>query len=164
MSTINFRANALGRAGIWTGDDDAPYTAPRSNLARVKFHTDLDYIRVIDEVTVTLNLPAISNVLDRVVTHNLFAHGRPGFPYILGKVRAQDGADVAFTGSVPVQFGNNATSQYARWLALGADATNVSIHEYVMCNGISGGSPSTWETYDALSLSITVYITDEILE
>lgn len=157
---------ASGKVAIWDdASNDAPFTNPLGNLSRVKYHSDLGYTQIIDVRDVTLNLPPIANVLQGTASHQLFAHGRGGVPFILGKVTV-GGQPCAFTGSVPVQMGTAGASgfgYYGRWLALGADATHVYAYEYYVCVGNSGGSSSTWETYPALSLPITVYVTDELL-
>jgi len=158
--------NARGRGAVWTGDDDLPFWKPRQYLDRVKFHTDLDYIRIVREIPLTLNLPAISSVTygpEETFSYKLFDHGLGGFPFILGET-VVNGERVAFTGSVPVQLCINyggAEGWYARWLALGADATSVYIHEYDVfyySNATYGSS------FPALSLPITVYLTNELLD
>lgn len=165
MSTRNFYANAAGRAAVWTGDDDLPFTDPLNHLDRVKFHTDLDYIRVIEERSLTLSLPLRSNFQSAVASYPLFSHGRAGFPFILGKVNV-NGIPVAFTGTVPVQMGVSvggsvAPRHFGRWLSLGADATDVIVHEYAVAEWATS---SVYTQYDAIDLDITVYVTDEILE
>jgi hypothetical protein len=159
---------AGGKVAVWDGEGDTlPFDNPLGNLSRVKFHSDLSYIKVILEQTVTVNLPAIANVLQGTASYTLFAHGQAGFPFVLGKLDSVDGSPTLFTGSVPVQFGTGGAigfGYYGRWVSLGADATNVYLHEYYVCTGFSGGAPLTYETYPALALPVTVYVTDEILE
>lgn len=150
---------ADGKCAIWTdASDDAPFSDPTSNLARVKYHSDLAYVKVIQAQVVNVNLSARSGGPGGVASYTLFAHGLTGYPFVFGKVFV-GGEPVAFTGSIPIQR-PSANDWYARWLALGADATNVYLHEY----WIAGGNPGNWETYSALSLDVEVYVTDEILE
>lgn len=160
---LNLEIDAgIGRAGIWTGDDRAPYIDPLNNLSRVRLHTDLDYIRVVETRVAPLSLPAVTGVTSRVASYPLFAHGRAGFPFILGEV-AVNGERVGFTGSVPVQFGvqpNTRPGFFGRWLALGADATEVIVHEYLVAYHFGSG----YESFAAIDLDITVHITDESLE
>lgn len=157
--------NAAGRCAVWTGDDDLPFIDPLNHLDRVKFHSDLDYIRVIEERTVTLSLPTRSNFQQATGSYTLFPHGRAGFPFILGKLDI-NGFPVAFTGTVPVQMGvtvggSVSPRHFGRWLSLGADATNVVVHEYAVAEWATS---SIYTRYDAIDIDITVYITDEILE
>lgn len=192
MSQVTLRGRGSdGRVAIWTGEDDAPFHTPLDHLDRVKFHSHLDYPKVIqewsDNVTFSARTtwnPSIPTPVNRwstsentrVVTHNLFVHGRSGQPWVLGSVKI-GGEDVAFTGSVPVQMGiisaaSNGTpsgsgeSPWARWVTLGADETNVSLFEYSVVG--------RWQTSNSnnnasgiympqITLPITVWVTDEIL-
>lgn len=160
-----FKVNG-SKVAIWDGEtDELPFTTPLSYLSRVKFHSDLDYIQTVHEEPVTLSLPARSAVLQGTASHQLFAHGKAGIPFILGKVTI-GGVPCALTGSIPVQMGTNngaGGGYYGRWIAIGADATYVYAYEYFVSAGYSGGSSSTWESYPAMSLPITIYVTDELL-
>lgn len=150
-----------GTVAIWDGHtDDAPFTAPLSNLSRVKYHSDLEYIKIVDVKTFTLNLPAIANTLDSVVTYTLGPHGRPGIPFIVPIITV-DGIPVAFTGSVCVH--SDGDFDYGRWLAFGADATNCFVHQYSIQRGLSTGDPAIWGQRPAQTFSINAYITDVLL-
>lgn len=152
-----------GKAAIYDKSaGDAPLTNPLGNLSRIKFHSDLDYIKVISVHNVTLSLPARSNFRSATASYNLFAHGRTGQPFVLGKASV-NGVPVGFTGSVPVHQGiasNGQPSHFGRWLALGADATNVIVHEYCVA---AWSNSSFYDTYPAMTIPIAVYITDELL-
>lgn len=153
-----------GKFAIWDGEtDDLPFTDPIGNISRVKFHSDLPYIKTLYRRVETLNLPSRSNFQMTTASYTLFAHGQSGYPLVLGSVPV-NGVEVGFSGSVPVQMGYVVGSVtpgfYGRWLALGADDTNVYIHEYT----VARWSSASHEIYDALSLPITVYVTDRILE
>lgn len=158
---------ALGTTGvvaIYDGPDDAPFTTPLDHLAngRLKFHSSLGYPKVIAEHTVTLSLPARTSIGTYRVSYNLFAHGRPGFPWVLGSFRV-GGQDVAAVGSVPVQKangsgGNSAASPWARWISIGADATHVTAFEYC---GVARGV-SAYQ-FPAISIPLTIWVTDELL-
>lgn len=140
--------------------DDAPLATPLSYLSRIKFHSGLAYPKVIQTVTTTLSLPGVSGTPLRTASYSLFAHGRSGQPWVLGRAIVQ-GIAVAFTGSVPVQ--QFATGHpYARFLALGADATNVWIHEYCPMAGDAG--TGIWNSLAGIDVPLEVYVTDEILE
>jgi hypothetical protein len=163
---LNLEIDAgIGRGAIWTGDDRAPFTDPRAHLDRVLWHSALDYIRIVETRTFTLNLPEREDIYQATGSYPLFDHGRSGIPFILGSVDV-NGEPVAFTGSVPVTMGLNAPRTgpdiYGRWLALGADATSVIVHEYVV--GSHAGGPAAQNFYPALSIPITVHVTSKILE
>lgn len=163
--TLNLEIDGgIGRAGIWRGEDREPYINPRAHLDRIAFHTDLDYIRVIEKRTFTLNLPARTSIYQATGSYTLFEHGKPGIPFILGTAII-DGERAAFSGSVPVQMGTiagGAAGYYGRWLALGADFDNVAVHEYVVGQHLGGSALQN--TYPALAVDIEVFMTSKILE
>jgi hypothetical protein len=151
--SVKFRARgADGRVAIYRGPDDAPFTSPLGNLPRVLFHSDLHYPTIIGQVSGSITFPARGANLLTTATQVLFAHGRPGFPMILGQFNNLDGQVVTLAGSVPVQM--NAFG-FARWATLGADAANVIMHEQVVTH-VDGG-------FAAITLSYTVYILDVLL-
>ncbi|WP_072389903.1 hypothetical protein [Hyphomicrobium sp. CS1GBMeth3] len=191
MARVTLRGRGSdGRVAIWTGEDDDPFNDPLDHLSRVKYHSELGYPKVISEWTGNVNFTARTswNPGDggavngwrtsdsvRVVTHNLFAHGLSGQPWVLGSVNI-GGVDVAFTGSVPVQMGVRSSSSsgapsgdgknpWARWVTLGADGTNVALFEYcVVGRWASGGNANASGIYmPAITLPVTVWVTDEIL-
>jgi len=148
-----------GVCAIWTGaTDELPFTQPLNHLNRVKFHSSLPYTKIIDVRPVTLSLPGVSGTALRTASYALFAHGRPGQPWVLGKLTVK-GYEVAFTGSVPVQ--QVSGTPYARFLALGADATNVYIHEYCPMQG--SAQANNWTSLPAINVPMTVYVTNELL-
>jgi hypothetical protein len=116
-----------GKAAIYTGNDDAPLTDPRNNLARLKFHSDLAYPSIIAEYTGSLTMGATTTNARRLVTNRVRAHGRPGIPWVLGSFTV-GGLAISACGTVPVQQDINAYG-FARWLALGADGTDIIIYE-----------------------------------
>lgn len=145
-----------GKVAIWDGGtDDAPFNAPRSNISRVKFHSDFDYPKIIQVRSVNVTLTAMAANENRELTHVLFSHGRPGIPYIEGRLTAH-GVKVPFHGSVPVQIiGGLSSNPWARFLSLGADGSNVVAHESARAHFQIGCS--------AITIPIVVYITDELL-
>lgn len=175
MSTV-FQAKN-GKVAIWTGSqDDAPFTSPLSNLSRVKFHSDFQYPKIIDVKNFTLNLPELPTSGSgagsggangvRARSYVLGSHGRPGQPFVIGRI-VVNGVAVAFTGSVPIEgpsdppVSGSYRSNFAQWLALGVDATNIIVHEYAVQGGDAG--TQQWERRAAKSMPITVYITDILL-
>ena len=142
---------ATGKVAIYTGTDDLPFDTPLSYVSRLRFHSDLEYPRVISTHTGTVSLPAVGAATGyRLVTHTLFAHGLGGAPFVEGTL-ALGGVNVPWLGSVPAA---TSASGPARWLHLGADATNIICREY------SYGPRSN--TFGALSVNWTVYLTDTI--
>lgn len=163
-----FRA-ASGKIAIWEGHTDtSPFDSPLTNLSRVKFHSDLDYLNIIDEKVFTISLPAISSSGSgqgsgarnglRTASYTLGAHGRPGQPFFIARI-VVGGVPVAFTGSIPVA--QNASDPYARWLAIGCDATNIIAYEYSVQSGNAG--TQFWDSRPAASFEVRCYISDILL-
>jgi len=152
-----------GRTAIYdTSNGDAPFTNPLNNVSLLRFHSDL-WSPAVTVTTTTLNLPnrrpnpSTAYRSSGDAQHTLFAHGKSGTPMVKGFV-VISGVNVPLAGSVPIVDPSFSTSGVGRFISLGADATNVFILEkYVY--GIAAGNPST-----ALSLSVTVYVTDVILD
>lgn len=160
---------AGNKAAIWTGEGDtAPFDNPLGNLGRVKFHSDLNYIQIIDQRSFNVNFPARSNFQQVSQKYPLYQHGRGGYPFVLGKIIV-GGHPVAFTGSVPVQINPSTTASgatkrpqgFARWISLGAD--NVWVYAFEYCVNYWSNS-STYTAYAAITVPITVMMTSEILQ
>ena len=154
--TVTLRGRGSdGRVAIYTGNDDAPFDNPLGHLSRLKFHSSLDYPKIVYRRTVNVTFPSRTSTA-RVGTwtqsFNLFAHGRPGQPWVLASARIA-GVDVAFCGSVPVQH----VTQWARWVSVGSDGSHVRAFEYTVM--------PTIEIYKlpAITIPITVWVTDEAL-
>jgi hypothetical protein len=117
-----------------TSTDDAPLTDPRGNISRVEFHSDLDYIAVAAVQTGTLSLPARAAGNAVTQRHNLFAHGLGYQPLVLGEI-TNLGCSLLGTTLIysPADDGlNGPTRGWFRSVQLGADATNVYLHEYAL--------------------------------
>lgn len=144
-----------------TATDDSPLTSPRNNLSRLKFHSGLRYPAVIDTRVVTLSLPDVGASTERNVVHTLFAHGQSGTPGVFGMVQFGSNwspllsSTIVQTASVGSFGGLPAQPDTFRTVALGATASNITVHEY--------GRSLTAVGFPALALTITVYITDEVL-
>lgn len=148
---MKFKSDTAGRFAIYTDGNDNPLSNPTSNFSRLKFHSDLDYVRIISSRTGVISLPA-RGVNQRVLTtHNGPTHGQSGSPFVMGYLRV-GGQDIAFAGSVPVQVVADGAS---RFLALGANTTRLLFHEQSNC--------SAFDTLPATSIFYVVYITDLIL-
>lgn len=155
---------ASGRIGLYhdTAGDDAPLTDPLNHLGDVIFHPDLRYPGVVKTIASTLALPAGPNTsFPRQTTHNLGAHLQTGKPMMLGRILGigPSGSDVAWVGSLPVQQyiqGDGLGTSLVRWLALGADDTNIFAYE------ISRGAAAV--QLPAINLDYEIYILDRNLE
>lgn len=149
MTELRFRARGTdGRVAIYTGSDDAPFDNPTANLSRVQFHSDLLYPAIVKEQSGTLNLLSRGPNGEGREAHNLFAHGKSGTPMVIGYATLA-GQRVGLCGSVPVQM---LPRGWGRWIALGADATNVKIAE-------------TWfaqndAAFSSISIPWTAYVFD----
>lgn len=144
--------------------DTLPFYDPYNYLPRLLYHSDLDYIRIVDERTFNINLPSRQNFKDAAATYKLYQHGRGGFPFVLGSLPV-GGKPCVFAGSVPVQLGAGTTNVgprgFARWLSLGADDTWVYVHEYVVNNW---NNNTAYGGYSAITVPVTVWMTSEMLE
>lgn len=162
--TMRLRADGTtGRVAIYdTSNGDAPFSSPLSNVSLLRFHSDL-WAPSVTVTTASLSLPnrrpnpATAYRSSGDAQHTLFAHGKSGTPMVKGFV-VLGGVNVPISGSVPIVDAAGPTHGTGRFISLGADATNVFILEkYVY--GTATGNPST-----AVTLSITVYVTDVILD
>lgn len=165
-----------GTASIYTGtaSDESAHQTPLSNLSRLKFHSGLAYPKIINEVTKSVTFPARTTLRSGAyyaaahtftASQTLFAHGRSGYPWVLASVTI-GGVKVPFCGSVPVQqfsFDGGNPSPWARWISVGADATNVTTFEYTVVQRNNSNNYSGIVA-PSITLDITVWVTDEILE
>ncbi len=163
---------ANGKVAIWEGANDAPFDNPIGNMSRVKFHSDLDYVRIVRVINRSITIPAIpssgsgqSDPGSRVQSYSIGSHGQPGTPFIVGIITVS-GVPLAFTGSVLVHHINapNSTSindSFGRFLALGADNTTMYVHEYA----VQPGSKQTgvWSPRPDQTFALTLGITDILL-
>ena len=159
---LRFRV-AAGKAAIWdNATDTLPFDDPVTNISRVKFHSDLDYDAAVDVRTGTANMPA-RTVLNGNTTVTLFAHGQGGTPYIRGRMTI-GGQDIDIVGSVPISVTGEG---HARFVSIGADATNVYLTDaYTSANrNWNSGFPVViaLETHAAQSLPWKVWVFDTLL-
>jgi hypothetical protein len=148
MPTL-FARGSDGVVCIYTGSNDV-VSSPTSDLSRVLFHSSLEYPAILTTTTLSVTLPARTSNTYQDATHTLFAHGRAGIPFVLGYISNM--SNVALAGSVPVDMAGNGLG---RWVDLGADTTNVILHEQsVVGNGLSMASRT---------LDLVIYVTDLIL-
>jgi hypothetical protein len=163
---------ADGKVAIYENSDDLPFLDPLAHLGRVKFHSELDYLQIVDVKTYELTLPAIGTGGSgqgaggragvRTNLYELGRHGMAGTPFILGNVTV-GGITVAFTGSVPCAQGYTDESHdtFARFLSLGVDEALITAHEYSVQTGNAGGG--VWKARAEVTVPIEVFITDLLL-
>jgi hypothetical protein len=150
---------AAGKAAIYTGDDDLPLANPMAHLPRVKFHSDFSYPGIIAEYTGSLTMGTTSPNARRLVTNRVRAHGRPGIPWVLGSFIV-GGVAVAACGTVPVQQHQRGYG-FARWLALGADGTDIIIYENALGYYLNDYPPS--DQCPAMTIQWRALVTDVLL-
>lgn len=157
MSIVLRALGATGVVAIYEGPDDAPFMDPLNHLSnnRLKFHSSLDYPKIIHEQTVTLSLGSRTSIGTHRNSFNLFAHGRPGIPWVLASLNI-GGISVAAVGSVPVQQAAVYT-RWARWISIGANDTYVTAFEYCV---VPRAAPNY--EFSSISVPITVWVTDEL--
>ncbi len=151
MTTLRRLKYDSGKLAVYDVDsaaiDDNPLTAPLSYLSRLQYHSDLEYPKVIATYTGTITLAVVTANQLLPASFTIAAHGRGAVPYVEGMVKV-GGVWRGLCGSTPVdQLANpsvNATYRpgFIRWLALGADATNIYIKELTLTNQ-AGGFTST---------------------
>lgn len=159
-----------GRVAIWTGEGDTdPFFNPKNNMNRVKFHSDLDYVTITKVLNKTVTIPAIPSSGSgqgdpgvRAQSYSLGGHGVNGTPFIVGIITVS-GEPMAFTGSVLVHHRSapNASSiddSFGRFLALGADASQMYVHEYAVQPG--NKQTGIWSSRPAQTFHLTLGITN----
>lgn len=139
---------------IHTGADDVVST-PTADLSRVLFHSSLLYPSLLYSQAASVTLPQRLLNTQALTTHTLFAHGLAGTPFVLGYITTLSNLPLA--GTVPIELYNGG---FGRWVTLGADATNVVLHEHTTVpNTLPGGATGA----DQVTISVTVYVTDLLL-
>lgn len=148
------------RVVIYSDGDTSPETAIPPNLARVKFDTELEYVRTIRNNTVTLNLPALGRQSSGnenpayFQNHVLENHGLGYTPLVFGFATIA-GVHIPLRGSVPISNGFFQDS-FGRFISLGSSATQVILNEYAVRNFVS--TPRT--IFPAVTVAVTYFITN----
>jgi hypothetical protein len=154
--TFRFKADGVtGTVAVYdyTTADDDPFDDPTNHIDRLQFHSDLPAVSVASVSTGSITLGTRSaNTNDMWdPPHVLFAHGRSGIPYVEGIIWYDSAPSVIYplVGTVPIQ---TSTSHFARLITLGADATNVVLHEQ-WASHVS-------TSLGSIDLSYEIYVTD----
>lgn len=155
------------RVVIYTDGDKSPETAIPPNLARVKFDTELEYVRVTRQNTVTVSLPAITgqtsgnNDPAYFQNHVLETHGVGFTPLVFGfaTIGAQH---IPLRGSVPLAPTGTpaAVGTFGRFLSLGSSSTQVILNEYAVRRFRADGA----QIFAAVSVAVTYFITNVNLD
>jgi hypothetical protein len=149
---VRIRADNTGTMAIYTVDsvapDDLPFSTPLSYLSRVRFHSGLRTPRIISANTYSVTLSAIATNSVTRNTYTVAAHGQSGTPLIFGSIPA---LGISMCGTVPIL----ATSAPTRFITLGADATNIVLHEEVVSAAIG---------LSATTISLNVKICDFMID
>ncbi len=136
-----------------------PLSAPLSYVSRLHFHSSLHYPRIVGVYTGTLSMAAVT--FNVIYTHEyvIAAHGLGGTPYVEGKIKI-GGVWIALAGSTLVEQQNNVgfplSKGYGRFLALGANGTNIVLEEYTVSYVATPG-------YSSKSVDYEIYLTDMLL-
>lgn len=142
-----------GIVAIYSGADDAPMGAPLSNIARLSYHSGLDYISVVTDRTGSqpVQLAKRKRNTRGTATTKLFSHGRVGVPLVFGAFRI--GGDwISSAGGIPIQ----QTHGTCRWITIGANASDVFLQEQWAASGDMD--------FKAMSVAWRVWVTDERLD
>lgn len=174
-TNVKMRADSTGKLAVYTYDtaapDDLPFSAPLSHLSRLRFHSDLITPSVVAITSYTVTLPAMADTTSRVHTYTLGPHGRSGTPMVMGRIANGSGGWIPLNGSVMLPMyaldgsssyrlrgivdaaGNYQGMQGVRTVALGADATNIVLHEMSHCDFTGSGTSSAF----SLTVEVTVF-------
>lgn len=130
--------------------NNEPLSDPLSYVPRLHFHSDLEYPKVIGTYTGTITLPAVGISSIYTAEYVVAAHGRAGTPYVEGKISV-GGVWLPLAGStIVVQSGPppvGASTAFGRFLALGANGTNIVIEEYSVSSTAFGSVSFDFEIY-----------------
>ena len=155
-----------GKAALYTvpdsnPTDDAPLTTPRSHLSRVRFHTDFKYPNIISDAQYNVTLPARSADTRGEQTHTLGAHGMGGVPLCFGAVLFDSKWSPLFI-STPLHYSptGGRLTYIGRLISLGADSTNLLLHEYYVQSNLPGGAGTP---VGSQSITVRVLMTNELL-
>lgn len=163
-----------GKFAIYTipsaaSTDNAPLTAPLSNLSRLKFHSDLDYVQIDSIVTGSVTLSAKSANTQQKNDTVLFAHGKASAPMVFGILTNMadstgGGKSIPIASNTPVPIlipdgTYDRLSTLKRYVGLMVDDTYVYLREYgfVKKTNYTGtsGSISGWPSV-TLNYSVSV--------
>lgn len=99
---------------------------PDAYADKTYFHSKRHYPSFVNKVNVHVTLPTVPVATGHAATYNLFQHNMGEHPYCQGRILNYLGNNISLNGSVPIE---GDAHGFARWLALGSDATNIMLHE-----------------------------------
>lgn len=126
-------------------DEGANIGDPMSDLGRIYFHSDLDYLQILQTHTGTLSLPSVGSYNLYYQVYTLGAHNLGVAPVIIGRVGV-----TPITGSFFIQAAGGATS---RRIEFGADANY--FYARVQNAALGNNLPATSLSYELNILSAT---------
>lgn len=144
MTEVRFKADGVtGKVAIYDytapNNNDNPLTAPRSNLSRLHFHSDFDYVGFgvessVPTISTTVSISNASGFYYKNPSHNLGAHGKSGIPFVYGRIFAR-GVWMPLCGSIPVVVFASNTQHNLINVSLAVDDTYVYLAEQRSFNG-----------------------------
>jgi len=169
MPKVLQASGVTGKVAIYEGTSEEPFTTPLSNIDKLYFHSDLNYVSAADKVTGTYTIPARNQTIVPYKNglwfeHVLFPHGRPYAPFTIGKLINYKSVTLPLVGSIPLQMdkisldngtgGNAGTWQF---IALASDLTNVVLMEYAYNVSDDYG---TRNFFEPITLNYEIVVTD----
>jgi hypothetical protein len=162
--TRRLKANS-DKVALWDGaaigvDDDGPFNEPLSHLDRLVFHSDLDYIEVLQRYEGTFTAPAkVRGSVGQIVTP-IFSHGLAEPPLATMRI---DGVQISGLHAV---LGDALDGLFYRILAISTDATNVNIHELYSAGKSFTGPGLAAQTFDIVInvLGVAAPTSDTIID
>ena len=133
MAVLDFDGGR-GKYAIYTGSqDDAPLVSPKTNMPRVKWHADFDYVGITQTLTVNFDLYPPNWAEYPAQSKAIVAHGAAFKPMIMGYILI-DGSKVPLHGS----FIRGATM-----FSVYVDGTNIRIRYTVLRGSFAIGQGIT---------------------
>lgn len=143
-----------GRWALYSGADDAPFDNPRGNLGLVHAHSDFDYIQFSSKapnfdvtITTATNVPSLSSII------TIGPHGKPGIPFVFGRLLMASGIWVPLNGSTLCTDTNRPDFNYKIAFHLAVSNTDVVILE-----------TRSYPDLISISLRVQIWVSDNIVE
>lgn len=158
--TVRLRAEGdTGTVAIYTGNDNAPFNNPLNNVSRLRFHSDLDYPKIVRTLTGTLTIAGLTSPDTRITTHQVGNHQQNGQPFCEGWIKVNGtNPRVPLIGSVCIRQGHGGANDRrgfgGNWVHLGSNGTKVLIAEYSLA--MQGDS----KLASSVDIDYEIYITD----
>lgn len=160
MTNVRFKADGVsGKVAIYDytapNDNDDPFLSPVTNLNRVHFHSDFNYVALgsdTPDISTTVSISNSSGFYSKSPPHNLGAHGKAGVPFVYGRIFAR-GAWAPLCGTVPVVVLVSNSQHNVINVTLCADDTYVYLAETRSFDGTN---------FTSITCDVEVYISDVV--